>query len=134
MKRKLFFLFVMISMIGTKRLALDQKDGVYQIGTAEDLMTFAELVNGGENTANAVLTAGINLTQSDFLSLIIGNENAPFCGVFDGKGLGKDAQRGNTERAAYPGHTQPLLPADGFSRDGQLYVSRPDRRISAIHC
>ena len=36
-------------------------DDPYQIATAEELWDFAELVNGGKTTANAVLTADINL-------------------------------------------------------------------------
>ena len=40
---------------------LKQVDGVYQIGSADELRKFAELVNGGKTTANAVLTADIDL-------------------------------------------------------------------------
>ena len=34
-------------------------DGVYQIGTAEELYGFAQLVNNGNTSASAVLTADI---------------------------------------------------------------------------
>ena len=61
--------------------ALSQIDGVYQIGTAEDLKAFAELVNGGEAYANAVLTADIDYTTD---AVQIGNPK--YAGVFDGQG------------------------------------------------
>lgn len=61
--------------------ALSQVDGVYQIGTAEDLKAFAELVNGGEMYANAVLTADIDYTTD---AVQIGNPK--YAGVFDGQG------------------------------------------------
>ena len=61
--------------------ALSQIDGVYQIGTAEDLKAFAELVNGGEMYANAVLTADIDYTTD---AVQIGNPK--YAGVFDGQG------------------------------------------------
>ena len=86
MKRKLFFLFVLISMIGTKGLALDQKDGVYQIGSGEDLVAFAELVNSGDGTANAVLTADIDMSASSAAFQPIGKESAMYSGTFDGQG------------------------------------------------
>ncbi len=38
-------------------------DGVYQIATAEELWDFAEKVNDGETTANAILTANIDLNN-----------------------------------------------------------------------
>ena len=40
---------------------LKQVDGVYQIGSAEELRAFAELVNDGKTDADAVLTDNINL-------------------------------------------------------------------------
>ena len=61
--------------------ALSQIDGVYQIGTAEDLKAFAELVNDGDVRAKAVLTADIDYTTD---AVQIGNPT--FKGVFDGQG------------------------------------------------
>lgn len=40
--------------------AIHKVDGIYQIGTAEDLAEFISLVNAGEKNANAVLTADID--------------------------------------------------------------------------
>ena len=53
-------LTALLSAVGTAAWALEKVDGVYQIGTAEDLKAFAELVNGTEPAANAVLTADID--------------------------------------------------------------------------
>ena len=97
MKKHIIFLFTLISMIGTNVWALEQKDGVYQIGTVEDLVAFAELVNGGEHNANAVLTANIDMGGADWTPIGIGASywnatgvadvtNAGFAGVFDGQG------------------------------------------------
>ena len=63
-----------------------QENGAYQINTPLDLCLFAEIVNGGENKANAVLNADLNMAdfQSDFNP--IGNKKVQFGGKFDGQG------------------------------------------------
>lgn len=63
--------------------ALDQVDGVYQIGSLEDYKAFAELVNNGESSSNAVLTADIDLGED---ATMIGVVDKPYTGVFDGQG------------------------------------------------
>ena len=81
---------------------LKQVDGVYQIGSAEELRAFAEKVNGGETDANtrAELTADIVLNekievdengtvinQEDLSEWTpIGNEAHRYTGTFDGNG------------------------------------------------
>ena len=56
-----------------------------EIATAEDLNAFAELIEDGQDV-NAVLTADINLAESDYPNLMIGSESAEFVGTFDGQG------------------------------------------------
>ncbi|MCR5433456.1 MAG: hypothetical protein K6F20_03560 [Bacteroidaceae bacterium] len=73
-------------VFGTSAWALDVKDGVYQIGTAEGLVAFSELVNGGETLANAVLTADIDMTNESANFLPVGSEANPYSGTFDGQG------------------------------------------------
>ena len=74
-------------VFGTSAWALEKDaDGIYQIGTAEDLVAFSELVNGGEITANAVLTADIDMTASSAAFQPIGKESAMYSGTFDGQG------------------------------------------------
>ena len=63
-------------------------DSVYQIGTAQDLMDFAVLVNdtdGGvdNSAASAALTTDIDLT--DVAWTPIGNGDRKYCGTFDGQ-------------------------------------------------
>lgn len=58
-------------------------DGVYQIGTADELMWFAQTVNGGETALEAVLTADIDLTGKSWPG--IGNSGNRFAGSFDGQ-------------------------------------------------
>ena len=61
MSRKLLNLCLaaLLSVVSTAAWALSEVNGVYQIGTAEDLIAFAELVNGENPYADAVLTADI---------------------------------------------------------------------------
>ena len=75
-------------------------DGVYQIGTAEELYGFAQLVNNGNTSASAVLTADIIVNKgvlkadgtladdtSGFTSWTpIGNYSKQYVGKFDGQG------------------------------------------------
>ncbi|HCX92325.1 MAG TPA: hypothetical protein DGZ34_06610 [Lachnospiraceae bacterium] len=75
-------------------------DGVYQIGTAEELYGFAQLVNNGNTSASAVLTADIIVNKgvlkadgtladdtSGFTSWTpIGNKSNRYTGKFDGQG------------------------------------------------
>lgn len=55
----------------------------YEIGTAEQLIQFAELVNSGNNGANAVLTADIDMSGKSWTGIF---SNASYIGVFDGQG------------------------------------------------
>ena len=59
-------------------------DGVYQIANATQLVTFGEIVNGGEAAANAVVVADIDMTGVTWAS--IGNASAAYTGTFDGQG------------------------------------------------
>ncbi|MCF0196196.1 MAG: hypothetical protein HUK03_02985, partial [Bacteroidaceae bacterium] len=76
-------LAAIVLLASTTVWALDKKDGVYQIGTVEDLKAFAELVNGGENFSSAVLTADIDCGAEQFM---IGIEAYRYNGTFDGQG------------------------------------------------
>ena len=64
--------------------ALEQKDGVYQIATAQDLVDFSAIVAGGEQDANAVLTANIDMTPVEGFTPI-GSVATPYKGTFDGQ-------------------------------------------------
>lgn len=69
---------------------LTKVNGVYQIGSAADLQAFSALVNGGETSANAELTANINLDNAVFTPIGNANENSityAYRGTFDGKGF-----------------------------------------------
>lgn len=58
-------------------------NGVYQIGTAEELLWFAKAVNGGQNKISGALTADITV---DANWPGIGNSSYKFAGSFDGQG------------------------------------------------
>ena len=67
---------------------LEKVDGVYQIANAYNLASFAAVVNAGENDADAVVTADINLADvitSDAWTSI-GTNDVPYKGTFDGQG------------------------------------------------
>ncbi len=108
MKRKLIAIFMTIAMLttmvpvafaadlsseSTAEVAtqnLTKVNGVYQIGSAADLQAFSALVNGGETSANAELTANINLDNAVFTPIGNANENSityAYRGTFDGKGF-----------------------------------------------
>ena len=74
-------LLCLMWLSGTTMKAVDVVDDVYQIGTAEDLAAFAELVNAGEKSANAVLTADIDFSG---YQTMIGNNDIRYAGTFDG--------------------------------------------------
>ena len=78
-------LTALLSVVSTAAWALSDVNGVYQIGTADDLKAFAELVNGGEGMPylNAVLTADINKGADETM---IGRDGLDYQGCFDGAG------------------------------------------------
>lgn len=59
-------------------------NGTYEIGTAEDLIWFAEQVNSGSTKLSGVLTADIDLTGKNWPG--IGIHKSKFAGSFDGQG------------------------------------------------
>ncbi|MBQ6999757.1 MAG: leucine-rich repeat protein [Oscillospiraceae bacterium] len=71
--------------------AVQNADGYYVIDNAGKLFWFAELVNGGNNTINAVLTADIDLENRPWTPIGTQNESVspnvkmPYMGVFDGQ-------------------------------------------------
>lgn len=88
-RRMLSLLLVMVLVLGmlpTIAFAAPiESSGVYQIGTAEELLWFAQEVNGGNTGISGVLTADIDM--SAYASWPgIGKNHKPFSGSFDGQG------------------------------------------------
>ena len=136
MKQRLLYCFLLLFVCltgSTDVYALGQdENSVYQIGTAQDLMDFAALVNDGEYNAKAVLTADIALTEpwTAPIGVITGEENGTvgpgaYTGTFDGQGhkiTGFDAE------SAGPGHGGLFGDANGatiknFSIEGKISVT-----------
>lgn len=68
---------------GTAKTAPTQdKNGVYQIGTAAELAWFADAVQNGQTAISAKLTANINLNGKTWTA--IGTESNKFAGTLDG--------------------------------------------------
>ena len=65
-------------------VAPSQKDGAYQLGTADELAWFIKRVNSGNTTLAAVLTADVDLNNVNWTP--IGSYSARFAGSFDGAG------------------------------------------------
>ena len=87
-KRMLSLLLIAVLVLGmlptVAMAAPDKSNGVYQIGTAEDLLWFAQDVNGGNTGIKGQLTADIDLSStSDWPG--IGSASKPFSGSFDGQ-------------------------------------------------
>ena len=85
MRRKLLHVCLMavLCLTSTTVWALSKSGDAYQIGSADDLRAFAELVNGGETLASAVLTADVQCASD---MPMIGTNANRFDGVFDGQG------------------------------------------------
>ena len=86
MKKNL--LFVLLSMIGIwtgsqRAFALDQKDGIYQIATAQDLEDFSNMVASGNGKISGALTGDIDFAGVSHMP--IGTVSSPFSGTFDGQ-------------------------------------------------
>lgn len=104
--------------------ALHQVDGVYQINTPLDLCNFAEIVNGGENKANAVLNADLDMTefQTDFVP--IGNDKFPYSGRFDGQGHTiKNMNITGKNNVAFFGKVSTGVEIQGLNLDASCSVS-----------
>ena len=83
MKKLLFTLLLAVAV--QPSWALIQENGVYKISTAQDLVDFATLVNGGTGNANAVLTTDIDMTGITSWTPI-GQDGKDYKGHFDGQG------------------------------------------------
>ena len=127
MKPKLYslLLLALFGMTGMQawadELTTTEIDGVtyYEIDDAADLVAFADLVNGGQFGANAVLTADITLT--DVWDTPIGISGGAFTGIFDGQGhkiTGFEAESA-TDGGGFFGFTNGAT-IKNFSFDGTL--------------
>jgi len=84
----LSFLLALVGLAGSsvRVMAQDSEPNeVMEIASADDLHNFAVLVESG-SAVDAVLTADIDLSDSDYPNQMIGTEAAPFRGTFDGQG------------------------------------------------
>ncbi|MBQ9533791.1 MAG: hypothetical protein IJR71_07555 [Prevotella sp.] len=84
MKKRNLLLLAAITFGMGNLWALDQVDGVYQIGSAQDFKDFAAIVNsdGRSQDRNAVVTADFTLDDNT----MIGAPSNAYRGTFDGKG------------------------------------------------
>ena len=100
MKQK-FYSILLTALLGLFGMQVQARGGLstvtigsaeyYEIGTGDDLVAFAALVNGGTTTANAILTADIDLSSVMSTWTPIGDWNtgavsSAYCGHFDGQG------------------------------------------------
>lgn len=88
-RRMLSLLLVMVMVLGmlptVAFAAPTESSGVYQIGTAEELLWFAQEVNGGNTGISGVLTADIDMSAvANWPG--IGTATNMFAGSFDGQG------------------------------------------------
>lgn len=81
--RLLLLISAFVTCISTS-FALDQVSGVYQISTAQDLVDFATLVNGGETSASALVLNDIDASSVTYTP--IGSTSQKYAGTFDGGG------------------------------------------------
>ncbi|MBQ8453582.1 MAG: hypothetical protein IJ539_07385 [Prevotella sp.] len=86
MKKRNLLLLAAITFGMGNLWALDKVDEVYQITNGQDLVDFANLVNGdaANSGAAAVLTTDIDLSGVEFPT--IGRDGSRYWGTFDGQG------------------------------------------------
>ena len=86
MKKNLRFLLALAIgwLASTGAFALEQVEGVYQIGSAQDFKDFAAIVNsdGRQHQLNAVVTQDFTLDET----VMVGAPNNAYSGTFDGQG------------------------------------------------
>ncbi len=84
MKKSLYCLVAFALLLaGSQRShALEAEQGVYQITSADDLIAFATLVNGGSNSADAVVTTDLDMSGKTYCP--IGYSTYAYNGTFDG--------------------------------------------------
>ncbi len=129
---------------GSYEAATQDDAGTYQISNAGQLYWFAELVNGGQTTANAVLTMDITINSnvldkngalngdgSDFIPWTpIGDDSNPYTGTFDGAGFSicgvvvdsDDSNVGFFRSIGENGVVKNLTLADGYIRQGDSNI------------
>lgn len=87
MRLKSLLLATLGLFLGLSAWALEKdSNGAYQIAMGEDLIAFSDVVNSGEFSANAVLTADIDMSGLSDRFLPIGSEAGMYSGTFDGQG------------------------------------------------
>ena len=88
MRRILFKVVALVPLLiaGMNARAIEEVNGVYQSGIPQELTEFSGLVNSGNTSANAVLTADIDLGSVENFTPIGAHYTTPYVGVFDGCG------------------------------------------------
>ena len=93
MRQKIYSLFLtallgLSGMNAWAQLSTTTIDGTeyYEISSADDLATFASMVNGSEFTANAILTDDIDMSELDSWTPIGIDNDHGYKGTFDGQG------------------------------------------------
>ena len=79
-----FYSLLLTALLGMTGLNAWAQSATYEIGSAADLVAFAQAVNGGQTGANAVLTDNIDLDGTTWTP--IGNADKKYTGTFDGQG------------------------------------------------
>jgi len=143
MKHKLLILLALALGLASNTRALDQVGGVYQIGSAQDLVDFATLVNGGTTGANAVLTTNIDLDGTTWTP--IGNSTNKYAGTFDGQGYAitnfeytatsdYNGLFGYISNATVKNFSiSGTLTSDGFTKNGVVGCATGTSKVSGIH-
>ena len=120
---------------------LTQENGVYRIETGLDLAVFAIIVNLGETSANAMLTADIDMADYSDGFAMIGTSGNPYAGVFDGQfhtisNLVLNREQGNVALVSYaqPGCTIKNLTLDKTcSASGESHTAGIVSRFTGAH-
>lgn len=80
--KKYFSLLLAFVAVGLNAFSIEQEDGVYRIGSRADMEEFATMVNEGQTTISAKLTADVDMSGSQTM---IGTSTNVYAGSFDGQ-------------------------------------------------
>ena len=142
MKQKLLTLLLtaLVGMTGQNAWA---QSATYEIGSAADLVAFAQAVNGGQTDAYAVLTDDIDLDGATWTP--IGNSTNKYAGTFDGQGYAitnfeytatsdYNGLFGYISNATVKNFSiSGTLTSDGYTKNGVVGCATGTAKVTGIH-
>ena len=138
-----FYSLLLTALLGMTGLNAWAQSATYEIGSAADLVAFAQAVNGGQTGANAVLTDNIDLDGTTWTP--IGNADKKYTGTFDGQGYAilnfeytatsdYNGLFGYISNATVKNFSiSGTLTSDGYTKNGVVGCATGTSKVTGIH-